>query len=83
MTTPANDHDKPSPSDTPTNRPADEGHKSVTKERDNEYHADEPEQENVAKRYENEEQPVKSVNQAPKEDQPDASDDDDRRLESK
>ena len=83
MTTPANDHDKPSPSDTPTDRPADEGHKSIVKDRDKLYHADEPQQENVAKRYENEEQPVQPVKDAPKENQPNAADNDSRRLESK
>ncbi|MBD1392759.1 hypothetical protein [Mucilaginibacter glaciei] len=83
MITPANDHDKPSPSDTPTERPADNGHKSITKREDNQYHADEPEQENIAKKYEQDEQPVNPVKNPPKENQPDASDDDDRRLESK
>jgi hypothetical protein len=83
MTTPANQPDKPSPSDTPTRRPNDEGHKSVVKDSDKQYHADEPQQENIAKRHENEEQPVKPVKDAPKENQPDASDDDARRLESK
>jgi|GEM_PF-461310 len=83
MTEPANDHDKPSPSDTPTERPADEGHESVVKKEDKQYHADEPEQENIAEYYENREQPVKPVKTPPAENQPDASDDDDRRLESK
>lgn len=83
MTTPANDHDKPSPSDTPTEKPVDNGHESVTRREDNEYHSDEPKQENVAQRYEKEEQPVNPVKNAPKEDQPDASDDEARRLESK
>ncbi|MET3981687.1 hypothetical protein ABIB62_004296 [Mucilaginibacter sp. UYP25] len=83
MTTPANDHDKPSPSDTPTERPADNGHKSVVKNEDKQYNADEPAQENVAKKYEKEEQPVNPVKSPPKENQPDASDDDNRRLESK
>jgi hypothetical protein len=83
MTTPANDHDKPSPSDTPTHRPTDEGHKSVVKKEDKQYDADEPQQENVAKKYEKEEQPVNPVKHPPKENQPDASDDDARRLESK
>jgi hypothetical protein len=63
----ANDHDKPSPSDTPTDRPNDNGHKSIVKKEDKEYHADEPEKENIAKRYENEEQPVHSVQKAPEE----------------
>ncbi|GAB3916123.1 hypothetical protein [Mucilaginibacter boryungensis] len=66
MTKPANDHDKPSPADTPTDRPTDEGHKSVVKRRDKQYHADEPEQENIARRYENEEQPVKPIKNPPK-----------------
>jgi hypothetical protein len=83
MTKPANDHDKPSPSDTPTERPADNGHKSVTKHEDNEYHADEPQQEDVAGYYENREQPVTPIKDPPKEDQPDATSDDNRRLESK
>jgi hypothetical protein len=83
MTTPANNHDKPSPSDTPTDRPNDEGHKSVVKKEDKEYHADEPQQENVAKYYENREQPVAPIKTPPSEDQPNASDDDARRLESK
>lgn len=83
MTTPANNHNKPSPSDTPTERPADNGHKSVVEKEDKEYHADEPGQDNVAKKYENEEQPVTPVKDAPKDDQPDATDDNKRRLESK
>ena len=83
MTTPANNHDKPSPADTPTDRPADNGHKSVVEKEDKKYHADEPQQENIAKRYENEEQPVTPIKDAPKENQPDASDDEARGLESK
>jgi len=66
MTEPANSPDKPSPSDTPTHRPDDNGHKSIVKKEDKIYHADEPEQENIAKRYENEEQPVKPVTDVPK-----------------
>jgi hypothetical protein len=63
----ANSKDKPSPADTPTKRPNDEGHKSIQKNRDKVYHANEPENENIAKRYENEEQPVHPVKKAPKE----------------
>ncbi len=68
MTTPANNPDKPSPADTPTDRPNDEGHKSVVKNRDKQYHADEPEQENIATYYEEREQPVKPIKDPPKED---------------
>lgn len=66
MTKPANSTDKPSPADTPSKRPADNGHKSVVKKQDKQYHADEPEQENIAKRHENEEQPVAPVKSPPK-----------------
>jgi hypothetical protein len=59
MTNPANNHDKPSPSDTPTNRPADNGGKAVTKESDQEYHADKPHKGDIAKQHEQEEQPVR------------------------
>jgi len=66
MTKPANNPDKPSPADTPTDRPNDEGHKSVVKRQDKIYHADEPEQQDVAKKHENEEQPVNPVKSPPK-----------------
>jgi len=58
MTKPANSPDKPSPADTPTDRPEDNGHESVVKKEDKQYHADQPQQENIAKRHEKEEQPV-------------------------
>lgn len=58
MTKPANDHSKPSPADTPTERPEDNGGKAKVKKEDRQYHADEPKQENIAKRREQEEQPV-------------------------
>ncbi len=67
MTKPANDHNKPSPADTPTERPEDNGGKAKVKKEDRQYHADEPEQENIAKRHEREEQPVEPVKTAPKE----------------
>jgi hypothetical protein len=57
----ANSHHKPSPADTPSNRPNDEGHKSIVKKQDKQYQAKEPHQENIAKRHENEEQPVHSA----------------------
>ena len=61
MTKAANSHDKPSPADTPTHRSPDNGHKSVVKEEDKEYHADQPKNENIAKKHENDEQPVNPV----------------------
>ncbi|TWR28380.1 hypothetical protein FPZ42_03955 [Mucilaginibacter achroorhodeus] len=83
MTTPANNHDKPSPSDTPTKRPNDNGNESVVRKEDEQYNADQPEQENIAKKAEREEQPVDPIKNPPSKDQPDASDDNERRLESK
>jgi len=58
MTKPANSTDKPSPSDTPTDRPHDNGHKSVVKKSDKVYKADQPHGGNIAKKREKEEQPV-------------------------
>jgi len=67
MTTPANSKNKPSPSDTPSRRPNDEGHKSVQKPEDKVYHADRPHGGQIAKKHEKEEQPVHPVNDPPKE----------------
>jgi hypothetical protein len=67
MTKPANSPDKPSPSDTPTHRPDDNGHKSVVKKVDKEYTADQPHGGDIAKEHENEEQPVGPGNQPPAE----------------
>ncbi len=58
MTKPANSKDKASPADTPTKRAADNGHKSVVKKADKQYTADEPHGGDIAKKHENEEQPV-------------------------
>jgi hypothetical protein len=66
MTKPANSTDKPSPADTPTDRPADNGHKSKVRRTDKQYTADEPKNHEIAKKHENEEQPVHSVKKAPK-----------------
>ncbi|HVS93063.1 MAG TPA: hypothetical protein VHE59_13565 [Mucilaginibacter sp.] len=66
MTKPANSHNKPSPSDTPTRRPHDEGHKSVQKPEDKTYHADQPHGGNIAKKHEKDEQPVHPVKTPPK-----------------
>jgi len=67
MTTPANSKNKPSPSDTPTHRPNDEGHKSIQKPGDKTYHADKPHGGHIAKRHEKEEQPVEPIKNPPKE----------------
>jgi hypothetical protein len=58
MTKPANSKDKPSPADTPTHRPNDNGHKSKVRSEDRQYHADEPHGGDIAKKHEREEQPV-------------------------
>lgn len=69
MTKPANSTDKPSPADTPTDRPNDEGQKSKVKKEDKVYNADEPHGGNVAKKREKEEQPVYPVKTPPKNNQ--------------
>jgi len=61
MTKPANSKDKPSPADTPTRRPADNGGKSKVRKADKTYHADKPHGGDIAKKHENEEQPVHSA----------------------
>jgi len=65
MTKPANSKDKPSPTDTPTKRPNDNGGKSKVRRSDREYNADEPHTNKIAKKHEEEEQPVHSVKKAP------------------
>ncbi|RCH54955.1 hypothetical protein DJ568_10805 [Mucilaginibacter hurinus] len=67
MTKPANSTDKPSPSDTPTKRPDDDGGESKVRKEDKQYHADEPHDENVAKKREREEQPVEAIKNPPNE----------------
>ncbi len=57
MTKPVNAIDKPSS----THKPVDNGGKSKVRAEDKEYKADQPEQENIAKRHEQEEQPVHSA----------------------
>ena len=61
MTKPANSKDKPSPADTPTHRPHDQGGKAKKKAEDKVYNADRPHGGDIAKRWENEEQPVHSA----------------------
>jgi hypothetical protein len=58
MTKPANSKDKASPSDTPTHRPQDNGNEAVVHKKDEQYNADEPHGGDIAKKRENEEQPV-------------------------
>jgi hypothetical protein len=67
MTKPANSTDKPSPSDTPTHRPNDNGGKSKIKSVDKQYHADKPHGGNIAKKHEKEEQPVEPIKDPPAE----------------
>jgi hypothetical protein len=66
MTKPANSKDKPSPADTPTKRPLDNGGKSKVKRADRAYHSKEPHGGDIAQKHEREEQPVHSVKDAPK-----------------
>jgi hypothetical protein len=58
MTKPANSKNKPSPTDTPTDRPADNGGKSKVRNTDKQYDADKPHGGDIAKKHEQEEQPV-------------------------
>lgn len=67
MTKPANSPDKPSPSDTPTHRPHDEGHKAKRHQSDKQYHAKNPHGGDIAKKHEKEEQPVSPIKNPPKE----------------
>ena len=67
MTKPANSTDKASPSDTPTDRPNDNGHKSKVRTEDKHYYADEPHGGDIAKKREKEEQPVNPIKTPPKE----------------
>jgi len=65
MTKPANSPDKPSPVDTPTKRPNDNGGKSKIRQPDKKYDAGEPHDGQIAKEHETEEQPVQPVKRAP------------------
>jgi hypothetical protein len=66
MTNPANSKDKPSPADTPTHRPNDNGHKSIVGSNEN-YTAHKLDRLNIAEQRENEEQPVEPVKSPPAE----------------
>jgi len=67
MTKPANSTDKPSPSDSPTERQHDNGHKSVVEKSDKEYRSDQPHGGDIAKKHEKEEQPVNPGTKSPAE----------------
>ena len=67
MTKPANSSNKPSPSDTPTKQSEDNGGKSKVRQEDQQYHADKPHGGNIAKKHEEEEQPVDPIKNPPKE----------------
>jgi hypothetical protein len=67
MTQAANNHDKPSPTDTPTHRPNDNGGKAKIQHEDKEYRADEPHTGDIAKKHEREEQPVEPIKNPPRE----------------
>ncbi|NCD71602.1 hypothetical protein [Mucilaginibacter agri] len=69
MTKPANDPHKPSPSDTPTDRPNDNGHKSVVEKEDKEYHEKNANFGNVDKKRRNDEAPVNPIKNPPTEDE--------------
>ncbi|MGI4022201.1 MAG: hypothetical protein ACRYFA_11905 [Janthinobacterium lividum] len=66
----ANSTNKPSPSDEKTFPKVDEGHDSIQKKEDKTYHEDDAmaKTENPAEYYQNEEQPVQPIKDAPKED---------------
>ncbi|PJJ83948.1 hypothetical protein [Mucilaginibacter auburnensis] len=66
MTKPANSTDKPSPADTPTDRPNDNGGESKVRKEDKVYDADQPHGGDVAAKREKEEQPVNPVKTPPK-----------------
>jgi hypothetical protein len=65
----ANSHQKPSPSDDKTFPKVDEGHDSIVKKEDKTYHKDDAmaKTENPAEYYQNREQPVLPIKDAPKE----------------
>jgi len=67
MTDPANDPDKASPSDTPTERPDDNGGKSVVKSTDKKYKEEDADFGDVAKDREEREEPVNTVKIPPDE----------------
>lgn len=67
MTKPANSKDKPSPADTPTHRPNDNGHKSIVTGADSGQYGVTPHNESKAMQHEKEEQPVNPIKNPPAE----------------
>ena len=67
MTKTANSPNKPSPADTPTHRPNDNGNKAVVHNADEQYNAHEPHGGDIAKKHERDEQPVNPVKAPPAE----------------
>jgi hypothetical protein len=67
MTNPANEHNKPSPSDTPSDRPDDNGGKAIIRPEDKEYHDEQADFGNVAQQHENDEEPVNPITTPPDE----------------
>jgi hypothetical protein len=61
MTKPVNAIDKPSS----THKSVDKGGKSKIRKEDKEYHADKPHDGDIAKKHQNEEQPVEPVKKPP------------------
>ncbi len=66
MTKPANSKDKPSPADTPTSRPNDNGGKAIVGNDEN-YTKHKLEKNNIAQKHEKEEQPVEPIKNPPAE----------------
>ena len=68
---PVNEHDKPSPSDEKTFKKVDEGHDAKIRPEDKLYKRDaaNAKTDNPQEYYQNEEQPVQPVTEAPKADQ--------------
>ncbi|MGH7238093.1 MAG: hypothetical protein ACREGF_06165 [Candidatus Saccharimonadales bacterium] len=54
----AHSEHKPSPADTPTKKPVDDGGKSKVRKSDRVYKADEPHRGEIAKKHQQQEQPV-------------------------
>jgi len=67
MTEPANSSNKPSPSDTPTERPNDNGGEVVKRKEDKDYNEDDADFGDVAKSHEQSEEPVNPIKTPPDE----------------